>query len=313
MAKFLVVEDEAHIRELFLQFISDDANTSHEATGVEDIYEALEAVESSIKDNDKFDLILLDHNLGDKTGLNFLEKLEEEFGSDYFIDKFIVMTGYTDRTIASNYSQRGSIAHILKPVSKEQFLITIDSALIRIENNNNKIDWQLAIELLDKEGILPSIDKVETQNQQLLEQYEILKSTYEKLLNDIQQANNKQEEISKSYEKALTFLNSANFDIESIKSVLDNFEYTPEFWKDIESLFKTNRVQFFILQNYLSRLIENSVNPQCKKLAGLDNYSEFRVGRDYRLYYSKFGSTWKLERFGNKNIQNRIIRYLRDQ
>ena len=305
MAKFLIVEDEAHIRRLWRQFLESENHLCQEA---EDVSEALEVIKISQYEQEPFDLILLDHTLYDELGLDVIEGVEEK---DYWQDRFVIITGNSDRSLATGYAKLGCIGHLLKPVSQAQFWITIEAALERryiyVEQ---KQDWEKAYEILEDLGILESVEKLKQVNNVINQQYEILKATYEKLLQDLEKSKGNEQAIGEAYQIAAETLNKSPGSIDSIIPFLKHFQYTKVFWEDVESLFNSDRLGFYLLQTYLKRIANNPTNLPTKLIAGTYKCYEYRVGSAFRLYYQKNADVILLERFGHKKLQEKIIKYL---
>ncbi len=70
MAKILIVDDEANVRRLYSEELSNDG---YETVLAENISEAIASVQ-----NDDPDLIILDIKLGDESGIDALAKIVEE-------------------------------------------------------------------------------------------------------------------------------------------------------------------------------------------------------------------------------------------
>ncbi|MBD2682646.1 MULTISPECIES: response regulator [Nostoc] len=305
MAHFLIVEDEAAIRREWKSLLEKENHTYVEAA---DVDQAIEAIDKSEKQCEGFDLILLDHHLGDETGVNLLENLDVS----YCQHRIIVITGHASIPLAREYAKIGAIGHLIKPVSEIQFYITISSSLERrYIYVDEKENWESAYHFLQEIGLLDSIEKLNTDSAMLLEQYEALKAIYEQLINDLEKASNKDSEIAQAYKKASDTLNSTPGSFDSIIPFLNGFLFTPTFLSDIKKIFTSERLHFFILQSYLKRIKEN---PSAYRITRIVNtaitHFEYRIGKSYRLYFRKEGNTIILERFGHKNIQDKIISFL---
>ncbi|MBD2358142.1 response regulator [Tolypothrix sp. FACHB-123] len=310
MPKFLIVEDEANIRRQWRGLLESENHSCQEA---EDIFETLEVLIKNQNDPEDFDLIILDHHLGSETGLDAIEAIEQKVGKGYCQYRVVVITGHSNRNLATEYVKLGSIGHLLKPVSPAQFWVTIEAALERryiyIEQRE---DWEKAYEVLENLGILESVDKLRQVNVEVNEQYEILRATYEKLLEELEKSKGNEQEIGEAYRRAAISLNKSPGSIDSILPFIQPFQYKEAFWKDIENLFQSDRLGFYILQTYLKRIADNPKSLPIKLIAGTDNYYEYRVGSAFRLYYRKDGNVISLERFGHKKLQEKIIKYLRE-
>ncbi|MTF37524.1 response regulator [Cyanobacterium aponinum] len=306
MAHILIVDDEAHIRAEWRTRLLRENHTFIEA---KDIDEAVDAIEESQKnDHDPFDLILLDHSLGEEQGLDLLD----EVGKDYLQHRVLVITGHGTTSLAREYASIGAIGHLIKPVSEAQFYTAIASALERRKIQvEEKEDWESAYAVLENLGVLESLEELKTDSIKVQEQYEVLKSTYDQLLEDLRSAGGQEYKMATAYEKASQSLNGVDGSVEGIIPFLTKFKITKSFWSDVKTIFKKSRLYFFVLQNYLIRIAENPLAYRIKHLAGgADGHYEYRIGSEFRLYFRKEADDIILERFANKNIQPEIIKFL---
>jgi len=307
MAKFLIVEDEAYIRSQWRQYLESGHHLCQEA---EDVQEALDAVKISQNEQEPFDLILLDHDLGDEYGLDVIQDTQGISETDYWQHRFIVITAYPNPDLARQYAKHGCIGHLIKPVSQAQFWATIEAALERRDIYEQQQDWEKAYAVLEDLGLIESLGKLQEENKAINEQYEILRAIHEKLLQDLESLKGNEKEIGEAYERAERTLNISPGSIESIRPFLQPFRCTDAFWKDVEDLFKSNRLGFYLLQTYLKRIADNSTNLPTKAIKETNKFYEYRVGRSFRLYYRKIDSGISMERFGDKKVQPEIIQYL---
>jgi DNA-binding NtrC family response regulator len=117
MAHILVIDDEESIRFTFQRFLSIG---EHEVTTVECYSAAL-----SRMDEEYFDLILADINLGDGCGLDILHEVAQRgLGT-----RVIIMTAYpTSETRAVSVSQQAK-DYLIKPLRQETLVRSVDNAL----------------------------------------------------------------------------------------------------------------------------------------------------------------------------------------
>ncbi|MCM0593778.1 MAG: response regulator [Gloeotrichia echinulata CP02] len=305
MSHFLIVEDEDFIRREWKRLLNKENHTYIEAA---DVDQGIKAIEQSEREGEPFDLILLDHKLGDETGVDLLEYLD----FDYCQHRIVVITGNGSVSLAKEYAKVGAIGHLIKPVSEVQFQITITSVLERRAIYvDEKENWQSAYKLLEDIGLLDSIERLKADSAKVAEEYEHLKLIYEQLIADLEKAGGRESEIAQAYLKATDTLNSSPGGIDSILPFLEEFMITASFWSDIENVFSFDRLHFFILQSYLKRIRENPYYYRIKHLiGGATGHYEYRIGKSYRLYFRREGDVIILERFGHKNIQSKIINYL---
>lgn len=307
MAHFLIADDEAGIRRNFRLLLESKGHTCIEAS---DRPGTIKAARASISGtSEPFDLILLDYSFGDgTTGLDVMEKL----GLDYCDHRVIVLTGSRQQGLSSEFTRLGAINYLLKPISSDQFWVTIESALTRRELFVNKReDWEAALDLLDRVGVLEGIETYNTVNQQLASQLESLKVINNELQAELRQAGQREEAVARAYEKASEALSTVPGNINIIAGSLQSFSFTEPFLSDIERLFDKDRLQFYVLASYLKR-IEMHPDYPYRVLAGrAADHAEYRVGRSYRLYFRRDDAgEIVLERFGHKTVQERIIDYL---
>ena len=117
MAHILVIDDEESIRFTFQRFL---AIGEHEVTTVECYSAAL-----SRMDEEYFDLILADINLGDGCGLDILDEVARRgLGT-----RVIIMTAYpTDETRAVCQNRQAK-EYLIKPLRQETLVRSVDNAL----------------------------------------------------------------------------------------------------------------------------------------------------------------------------------------
>lgn len=306
MAHFLVIEDEKNIRANWCSLLEAEGHTFEEAATVDEAIAAIEQSESN--EGEPFDLLLLDHNLDDETGIQLVQFLDE----DYCENRVVVITGNKQKSLPTEYATYGSIAHLMKPVSRDQFYATIDSTLERrsilVERRQ---DWEDAYRLLEEIGLLDSLEKLQIEAHVACSQYSQLYSTYQKLLEDLERTGGREQKIAAAYEKATSSLNSAEASFDSLYEFLEGFAYTQSFLKDVREIFNSDRLQFFLLQAYLKRIRENPQSQRIRNLTETAGHCEYRIGRAYRLYFRFEQPLNVLERFGNKKLQPKILEFLK--
>tara|TARA_R110002096_G_scaffold279095_3_gene473277 strand:+ start:760 stop:2058 length:1299 start_codon:yes stop_codon:yes gene_type:complete len=120
--RILVVDDNPGDRELYEQFLVDDSYQGYEF--VETAY-GMEAI--NLCSTQKFDCILLDYNLPDLNGIQFLSLLENNTKVNTPV---IMLTGQGDETIASDALRAGASDYLPKrAVSTESLKRTINNAV----------------------------------------------------------------------------------------------------------------------------------------------------------------------------------------
>jgi len=117
MAKILIVDDEALIRDLESRICS---SAGHECEAFGSVAEALSALE-----NARFNLVITDMNMPGRTGLDLLRQLKED-GSTVPV---ICVSGSVGKSDAQDLLAQGFAALLEKPATLEQMQEAIDSAL----------------------------------------------------------------------------------------------------------------------------------------------------------------------------------------
>lgn len=117
MAHILVIDDEESIRFTFHRFL---AARAHEVTTAECYAAALVRM-----DQEYFDLILADINLGDGWGLDILHEVARRD----LATRVIIMTAYpTNETRAVSLSRQAK-DYLVKPLRQETLVRSVESAL----------------------------------------------------------------------------------------------------------------------------------------------------------------------------------------
>ncbi len=116
-----VVDDDLFLNELFCHFLQSKGFVTH---GAHSLNEAISVIETG----KATDLILLDYNLGDGTGLDFLEQLQQISGSE--IPPVIMVSTNEDPDFLENCFVAGVTDYVIKPVNLSLLALKV-SALIR--------------------------------------------------------------------------------------------------------------------------------------------------------------------------------------
>ena len=306
MSKIIVVDDEKQITEQFSEFLKGIGHTPYAANTID---EALGIVDRFVQNVEEPDLFILDHDLSNgDTAINFLKLLEHD--SVYFRDKFIVVTGQAQDQTTESYSKYGSVSHLIKPVHKQQFEHAVKHALYKIELNSLREDWELAYEVLEKEGVLKSLESISSYNNKINDQYITFKNLYEELLEKTKESDAR--ELALAYERASDAINYTEGEFDLIRKYQnENFKFTKSFIDDVKDVFKTNQILFLSLLNYLGRIQES---PNAYRIKSLDPAApgsyEYRVARDKRLYFKRLDGAIVFTRYGHKNNQIKILHNL---
>lgn len=305
MIKVLVVDDDPVICDIWVQYLK---KLGYISVIANDVTSACIAFDEAVELYDEFDLIVLDHDLSNgETGLTFLNEIDE----NKIKYKVIVVTGHQSSLIARDYARAGAVSHLIKPVSEAQFKAGIEAALERQSIYVDQLeDWSRACELLERKGILNSIDSLQSDFDSQTQELIALRGVYEKLLEDLKLAGAKEASIADAYSRASEAISNSASCFENIFSCLSFFKVTSPFLYDIRNLFRDNRIQFYVLQNYLERIALSPNEYRVRSLAGASGHYEYRIGKYYRLYFRREAGAIVLERFGHKNIQPEIISFL---
>lgn len=113
MGKILIVEDDETIRSLFKKILIENGYEVIEATDGEEALRLYEEVE------EKPELIILDHLMPRKSGLEVTQELLQRYSHK----NFLIITGYPDVDLSCFPDE--TIRLKLKPVSVDEFLSEI--------------------------------------------------------------------------------------------------------------------------------------------------------------------------------------------
>lgn len=311
MAFILAVEDEQAVCQLWRDWLLQANHRFDFAHTYDSAIEKIITNEMSDEEQEKYDLILLDHNLeGGFTGLQILYDLDRDYGlRDYGQGRVVVITAATDMNIVPEYTRLGAIGYLIKPVSQPQFNATIIQALeLRSTYLSYRENWEDAIELLQEKGVIPAIDQIELELQ-------VLRNAQDRLLQQLERIRDNREisRVLEAYRQAEEFIEQSTTQISAILPALQPFMVTSQFLSDIKEVFARRRLTFNVLLGYLSRIGQN---PNDYKVTHLDGratgHYEYRIGRNHRLYFRRENGQIVLERFTGKNSQEATIRYLRE-
>lgn len=116
-----VVDDDLFLNELFCHFLQSKGFTTHGANSLGEAIKVIEAEKET-------DLILLDYNLGDGTGLDFLARLKQI--SDNDMPPVIMVSTNEDPVFLESCFEAGVADYVIKPVNLSLLALKV-SALIR--------------------------------------------------------------------------------------------------------------------------------------------------------------------------------------
>ena len=118
-ARILVVDDEAHLREVLVRGLG---RADYECTEARDAESAAELL-----DQGDFDLVLLDVSMPGKSGVDFLQDIKAEY-PDVAV---IMLTGIGDVSTAVMAMRDGAYDYATKPASIGELVIRVENALAR--------------------------------------------------------------------------------------------------------------------------------------------------------------------------------------
>ncbi|CAM4242751.1 two-component system response regulator YesN [Paenibacillus endophyticus] len=132
MWKLVIADDEPRIRRGLMQVLP------WEELGIEVVGEAEDGIEAlEVARSTKPDLLFVDINMPFLDGLAFVEQLQLEHKC-----LVVVITGYDEFTYAQKAVKLSVFDYILKPVVKSQLKELIDRAVIELEKNKIKEEFQ---------------------------------------------------------------------------------------------------------------------------------------------------------------------------
>lgn len=129
MPRILIVEDNSENRELLAEILRDMATCDFAETGTE----AIRTYNRSVEQNTPFDLILLDLELPEMSGLSILERIREsERQAGIRLAEgvpVVVVTGYQRRFLEA--FNKGCDDYLLKPIDAGSLIAKVTQILSR--------------------------------------------------------------------------------------------------------------------------------------------------------------------------------------
>ncbi|MCF8029439.1 MAG: sigma-54 dependent transcriptional regulator [Desulfohalobiaceae bacterium] len=117
MGNILIVDDDSSLREVLEIAL---ANREHSPTSASDITTALQFM-----GRERFDLIIADLRLGTESGLDLLQRIQEQ----QHTPPVLIITAYADNKTALQALRLGAKDYISKPFDVEEFLLQVDKLL----------------------------------------------------------------------------------------------------------------------------------------------------------------------------------------
>jgi AmiR/NasT family two-component response regulator len=119
MAKIVIAEDEAIIRMDLVEILEEAGHDVVGQTGRGD--EAMELVESNNPD-----LVILDVRMPGMNGIEVAKKVNETSNA-----AILILTSYSQQELMTQAREVGASAYIVKPVQKDDFINSVNVALVR--------------------------------------------------------------------------------------------------------------------------------------------------------------------------------------
>lgn len=126
MARILIVEDDDDFREGLVETITDINHTAFEA---DSCFSGLNALQQHNPD-----IVILDHRLGDGDSLEFLSRMNKWI---YPIPPVIILTAFATAADTVEAIKLGAFDHLLKPLSRNDLVSTIERALLSGRHEEN--------------------------------------------------------------------------------------------------------------------------------------------------------------------------------
>ncbi len=119
MKHILIIEDDTTFATVLARYLERHDYTTTKVSNIRTARAELE------KEHQGIDLILLDYNLPDGTGMEILEYLTQQ----HMMMPVLIMTGFLDIKTAVGAIKKGASDYITKPINQEELLMQIQEAL----------------------------------------------------------------------------------------------------------------------------------------------------------------------------------------
>ncbi|MDP3480286.1 MAG: response regulator [Desulfoprunum sp.] len=133
-ASILIVDDEATIRRLLIRLLTKAGYECQEADSTESAKEML-ATKS-------FDLLLSDIKMPGESGVELIRYAKEHYPET----GRVMITGYGSPEVSNEIIQIGVYGYIIKPVTKNEVLITVETALQHLRLDRHMIAYKVELE-----------------------------------------------------------------------------------------------------------------------------------------------------------------------
>lgn len=189
MKKILVVDDETNIRNLIKNILGNEYQISTATNGIE----ALEVLK-----NEEFDLIILDINMPQMDGVEFMKQLRKQNIST----PVIVASAFSDPEKLIKVFKLGASDFVIKPFSSDQILETVHKTFETEQKKEKDIS-----ELIKKSKQFINIGNLTKAKENILELLKILPSSPipHFLYGIVLEKEHKLEEAKKHFQASLIF------------------------------------------------------------------------------------------------------------
>lgn len=156
MAKILIVDDEARIRQLLSQMLT---SRGHSCMAAKDPAEARRLLQEGL-----FDLILCDINMPGENGMDLLRDILPRYPDT----AAIMVTGVDDHIVAEQFFALGVYDYLTKPIDHTRVLIAVANALRRQELERINREYQAGLESLVAKRARALKEMVQTKHKTLV-------------------------------------------------------------------------------------------------------------------------------------------------
>jgi len=139
MSRILIADDDAAIRQVLKDLLSEEGYDVQEADSGSTVLQALE-------DDDAPQLIMLDVRMPDKSGIDVLEELGRKLEGQLPV---IMMTAFGGSGVAIEAMRLGAYDYITKPFDLDEVLLTVTRYFERLRLNDQVVELSALLEMSD--------------------------------------------------------------------------------------------------------------------------------------------------------------------
>ncbi|HYE10621.1 MAG TPA: response regulator [Patescibacteria group bacterium] len=210
---------------------------------------------------DMIDIILLDIEMPDFSGIDILKEIRKEKGYDGI--QVIMFTSHTDRSVLQESFKLGANDYVTKPIEPVEFIARV-SAAIRVRDSDIRLK-ELLQSLETKNSHLTLLTKELKEMQFHLVNKEKFAAIGELAAGIAHEINNPMGYVSSNLETFRSYTNKLNFIFEKYRELAKHIEAQDKtsselimMFKDISALEKSMKVDFIISD--IDNLIEDSLD-----------------------------------------------------